>query len=168
FNLGLAAMLTAIASEAELSPAESQQFSQLVLGVQRWAGGIDWSDASRVDRVLAAASGFVRRSGLASPRQVADLPYERALALGDDAIATAKLVLRAYDFDLDALLASISFEELERDGSTATVRTRLVAFGVPLDVTRELTWRRGRWSDARHHGHGEPEAKPASISITVD
>lgn len=168
FNLGLAAMLTAVASEAELSPAESQQFTQVVLAVQRWANGIDWSDPARLDRALAEASGLVRRSGLESPRGLAALPYERALALGDDAIATFKGVLRAYDVDVDATLASISLDELERDGDRATVRTRVTVLGVPLDVTREMRHRHGRWHEARHVRDDEAEIARARPAAVVD
>ncbi|HVF34828.1 MAG TPA: hypothetical protein VND91_05855 [Candidatus Saccharimonadia bacterium] len=168
FNLGLAAMLTAVATEAGLSPTESQQFTQVVLAVQRWATGIDWSDPARLDRALAEASGLVRRSGLKSPRELVTLPYERALALGDDAIATFKGVLRAYDIDVDATLASISLEELERDGDRATVRTRVTVLGVPLDVTRELRHRHGRWNDARHSRDDDIDVARARPAVVID
>ncbi len=166
FNFGLAAMLTAIASEAELTAEESRQASQLVLAVQRWANGVDWADRARLERALGAVASFVRASGLESPRELELLAYEDALALGDDAIAMVKDVVSAYELDLDAILSSIEIEELARDGERATVRTRLTVFAVPLTITRELEYRAGRWVDTRdghsEQGHDADEAKPAA------
>lgn len=169
FNLGLAAMLTAISSEAELSLEESQQLSQLVLAVQRWANGIDWSDRTRLERALGAVSAFVRGSGLETPKELALLAYEDALALGDDAIAMGKRVASAYDLDVDATLGSIEIDELERDGDRATVRTKLTVLGVPLSITRELVYRDGRWIEARHaealDAPGTADAKPVAPAV---
>src|SRR5688572_24469474 len=165
FNLGLAAMLTAISSEAELSLEESQQLSQLVLAVQRWANGIDWSDRTRLAQALEAVSTFVRATGLDTPRELELLAYEDALAIGDDAIAMAKRVAAAYALDVDATLGSIEIEELARDGEHATVRTSLRVLDVPLTITRELVYRNGRWVEARHadaiDAPGTADAKPA-------
>jgi hypothetical protein len=150
FNLGLAMITTAIASEADITTEESRQLTELVLAVQRWANGIDWSDRTRLARALEAVGAFVRGSGLASPKELELLAYEDALALGDDAIAMAKRVASVYDLDVDGTLASIELEELARDGDRATVRTSLTLLGVPLAITRDLKWRNGRWVEARH------------------
>jgi hypothetical protein len=166
FNLGLAAMLTAISSQAELSLEESQQLSQLALAAQRWANGIDWSDRTRLAKALDAVSAFVRGSGLASPKELELLAYEDALAIGDDAIAMGKRIAAAYDLDVDATLGSISIEELARDGETAKVRTSLTLLGVPLSITRDLVYRDGRWIESRHadvlDAPGTADAKPAT------
>ena len=165
FNLGLAAVLTAISSEAELSLEESQQLSQLVLAVQRWANGIDWSDRSRLEQALGAVSAFVRESGLETPKELELLAYEDALALGDAAIVMVKRMASAYDVDVDATLASIRLEELAREDDRAKVRTSATVFGVPITITRDLVYRNSRWVEARHadaiDAPGTADAKPA-------
>lgn len=150
-NVGLAAALSGIASSAELRAEEVARLSQLVVAVQSWANRIDWNDRARLERAVGAMSGFVQRSKLATPIELPLVPYEQALALGDDAIATAKAVLRAYDLDVDATLDSLQMEELERDGEHAVVRVRATVLEVPIELVRELyyehTWG-GRWVDS--------------------
>ena len=159
FNLGLAAAMTAVVTDAKLPAAEAQQVSQVLLAVQRWANGIDFSDRARLERAVGAVAEFVRRSGLETPRELELLAYEDALALGDSAIAMVKRIAAAYDLDVDATLASIRIDELARDGELATVRVSAHVLGVPIAVTRELEYRGNEWREAHPHGHAH--AAPA-------
>ena len=162
FNLGLAAAMTAVVTEAKLPAAEAQQVSQVLLAVQRWANGIDFTDRARLERAVGAVAGFVRQSGLETPRELELLAYEEALALGDDAIAMVKRIAAAYDLDVDALLASIRVEELARDGERATMRVSANVLGVPIAVTREMEYRHGHWRDV----DDAPRAQPAVLEST--
>lgn len=154
-NGGIAMTLAAIASDGDLSPEEVQQLSQLMLAVQRWSNGMDWQDRARFDRALDEIAGFVRRSHAKTFTEIMLLPYEDALALGDDAIATVKRVLRVYDLDVDAMLRTARIEELSRDGDDATLRWSARVLDVPVTITRALRYEReyaNRWRDAK-----EPE-----------
>lgn len=155
FNLGLAAAMTAVVTEAKLPAAEAQQVSQVLLAVQRWANGIDFSDRARLERAVDAVAQFVRQSGLETPRELELLAYEDALALGDEAIAMVKRIAAAYDLDVDATLASIRVEELARDDELATMRVSANVLGVPISVTRELEYRASEWREARPHDGAE-------------
>ena len=162
FNLGLAAAMTAVVTEAKLPAAEAQQVSQVLLAVQRWANGIDFTDRARLERAVGAVAAFVRQSGLETPRELELLAYEEALALGDDAIAMVKRIAAAYDLDVDATLASIRVEELARDGERATMRVSANVLGVPIAVTREMQYRHGHWVDV----DDAPRAQPAVVEST--
>lgn len=151
-NGGIAMTLASIASDGELSPEEVQQLSQLMLAVQRWSNGMDWQDRVRFDRALDEIAGFARRSHAKTFTEIMLLPYEDALALGDDAIATAKRVLRVYDLDVDATLRSARIEELSREGDDATLRWSARVLDVPVTITRALRYERkyaNRWRDAK-------------------
>lgn len=151
-NGGIAMTLASIASDGDLTPEEVQQLSQLMLAVQRWSNGMDWQDRARFNRAIDEVAGFVRRSQAKTATEIMLLPYEDALALGDDAIATAKRVLRVYDLDVDATLRTVRIEELSRDGDDATLRWSARVLDVPIGITRALRYQRehrNRWRDAK-------------------
>ena len=151
-NRDFAQTMGSIASGEDFSPGELQQVSQIALAAQRWANGMDWHDRARFDRALDAVAGFVRRSGAKTAGEFRLLPYEDAAALGDDAIATIKRVLREYDLDIDGMLSSVEVEELSRDGDEATLRWSARVFDVPIVAVREMRYERHyskRWMTAK-------------------
>ena len=150
--------LVDLANDPDYTPDEAQQLSQLALAALRWAEDTDFADRARLDRALAEASGFVQRSGLASPREIPLLDYDAACALGGDALATLKRVLLAYGLDADAVLASIVIEEAARDGDRATLRWHARVLDVPITFTREQRFRHGRWADAPAAPYAEEDA----------
>ena len=142
FNGGIAMTLSSIASDSGLTPDEVQQVSQLMLAFQGWSNGMDWQDRARFDRAIDEIAGFARRSGVETATEIQLLPYEEAAALGDDAVATIKRVVRIYDLDVDAMLHSIRIEELSRNGDEATLRWSARVLDVPISIEKQMRYDR--------------------------
>jgi hypothetical protein len=148
FNLGLAAMMNALGEDKSASAEELRQRGQLILAVQAWANGVDFNDASRLRRAVDAAAGFVRKSGVRSSRDFMTMPFEDLVIRLDDALRAGKEILAAYDLDVDALLRSIEFSVVSRDGDRARIRSEATVLGVRLSHEEDLRWYRDDWMDA--------------------
>jgi hypothetical protein len=148
FNLGLAAMMSALGEDKSASVEELRQRGQLILAVQAWANGVDFNDAARLRRAVDAAAGFVRKSGVRSSRDFMAMPFEDLVIRLDDALRAGKEILAAYDLDVDALLRSIEFSVVSRDGDRARIRTEATVLGVRLSHEEELRWYMNDWMDA--------------------
>ncbi len=132
---GIAAML-----ELPRDEGMRMQLLPAALAVRGWLARTAWTDRKRLERALEVAANFVRRTGMQSPAESDYLSYDEERAFLDGYLRTAKGMLLAYDFDVDALLASVRFEELWRRGDRAAVRWSAIVFGEPVVVTMELRW----------------------------
>ncbi len=145
FNVGFGATLASIASEKKLSAHEVQQLTQLMYAVQNWTGRVDFADRERLRRAFLAASQLVRQTGLKRFDDTQTMAFEDAIVYGDAMLKTVKQVFAAYEVDVDEILNSVRFTEIDTLGDKATLHAEARVFGV--DITHDFKMQRyqGQW-----------------------
>ena len=146
FNLGFGAAFTALASEKDLSALEVQQLTQLMYAVQNWTGRVDFADRERLRAALNAVSRLVRQTKLKRFEDTEVLPFEDAIVHGDAMIATVKQVFAAYEVDVDQILKSVRFSEIDALFDMATLHVEARVFGVDLSHDFKMQWYEGEWA----------------------
>ena len=145
FNLGFGAALTALASDQQLSAHEVQQLTQLMYAVQNWTARVDFADAERLRRALQAASSLVRQTGLKRYDDAETLSFEDAIVHGDTLIVVIKQMFAAYDINIDEILNSVRFNEIDALGDRATLHAEARVFGVDISHDFKMQYFEGQW-----------------------
>jgi hypothetical protein len=142
-NVGIAAALAKANDEpSAIAPAQQRE---IMLALQGWANRTDFSDPVRLRRALDAVSREVRATHAKTIDDFVLTDFETALVSGDGLIRAVKGVLKAYDFDADAVLASIrTRDDVIADNKRLTTITSTV-LGVTFDWTREFELFEGKW-----------------------
>jgi len=168
FNVGFGATLASIASEKKLSAHEVQQLTQLMYAVQNWTGRVDFADRERLRRAFLATSQLVRQTGLKRFDDTQTLAFEDAIVHGDAMLKTVKQVFAAYEVDVDEILNSVRFTEIDALGDKATLRAEARIFGVEFTYDFEMRHYQGQWlsSDSADAAEGAFEAADAAEAVS--
>lgn len=161
-QMGLVAMASGAAEDSKLNPLLQTQLNELHWAISAWLNRTDFGDRARFDQVVRLASDWVRASGKRHPVHLKLTTPEQRLELAGRAMGSVKSVLGLYGLDADAVLKSVRFTELQRDGDTATIRTELRVLGVLLQVDEELAWYNGRWMDRTMVGYMRGDYGPGA------
>jgi Skp family chaperone for outer membrane proteins len=169
FNLGFGAMLTEISRDQNLTAAEAQQLTQLMIAVQNWTARVDFADRERLRRALTAVSHLVRQTKAKSFDETQTLPFEEAVVHGDAMLATVKKVLAAYDVDVDQILNSVRFSEFDVVGDRATLHATATVFGVDLSHDFKMRYYGDEWipiemAEVRENLDPELEGAEAAVA----
>jgi hypothetical protein len=142
-SLGAGALQVRIAN-SDLSADEKASATKAVSAIQNWASKTDFADPVRARKAVTALVNTARSLGLTKPEDVTALSFEQVLEKMGLCLGGFKKALLAYDFDLDAMLASVKATDLEKKGK---VQIAMTLFGSEIASTATLQQRNGRWSN---------------------
>ena len=151
-----------VANEGDFSTDERAHYRQLVAAASRWAAGAPLSDPKRAHAAIARLATAARASGLRSEADFARLGMDNSLRRLSGYERVLKQVLAGYGLDLDATLAGMRANEVERDGDHARVRMQYRFGGREIDATIGVERRDGRWYVADFLRHAEAAAGTAT------
>ena len=151
-----------LVNEGDFSADERAHYRQLVAAASRWAAAAPLSDAKRAHAAIARLATAARASGLRSEADFARFGMDDSLRRLSGYERVLKQVLAGYGLDLDATLAGMRANEVERDGDHARVRMQYRFGGRDIDAVIGVERRDGRWYVADFLRHAEAAAVPAS------
>jgi hypothetical protein len=149
-----------LANEGNFSADERAHYRQLVAAASRWAAGAPLSDPKRAHAAIAQLAVAARASGLRSEADFARHGMDEGLRRLSTFEIALKQVLAGYGLDLDATLAGMRVDEVERHGDQARVRMRYRFGGRDIDATIGVERRDGRWYIVDFLRHAEAAAGP--------
>lgn len=157
----LAGMAEQIARHQTLDPVERAQMTELHWALSGWLSRTDFADRKRFETLLGLARELILASGKDHPLELVLIKGEQRLALADTAMRQLKRGIALYGLDVDGMLDSLAFEELERGERHARIRTSLKILDVPLAWEERLLWVAGRWLPS-DHGEGFEPIEPSA------
>jgi hypothetical protein len=134
-----------IRNEGDYSDAERDHYAQTVAAVSHWAAGAPLADAKRARGAIALLATAARRTGIASPEDLANLGMDASLKRLGAFLGTTKQVLAMYGLDLDETLDNLDATLVQQTGDAATVRVRYALAGEPVDTLLRVRRVDGRW-----------------------
>jgi len=161
-----------IRNEGDYSAAERDHYAQSVAALSRWASGAPLSDAKRARGAIAILTTAARRTGIATPEDLANLGMDESLERLGPFLGAVKQVFATYGLDLDATLDGLSATLVQQTGDTATVRLRYTLGKQPIDTLLVVQRIEGRWyledylrnAEASLEGPGRASNVPASAA----
>ena len=151
-----------LANEGDFSADERAHYRQLVAATSRWAANAPLSDSKRAHAAIARLATAARASGLRSEADFARFGMDDSLRRLSGYERVLKQVLAGYGLDLDATLAGMRANEVERDGDHARVRMQYRFGGRDIDAVIGVERRDGRWYVADFLRHAEAAAGTAT------
>jgi hypothetical protein len=151
-----------LANEGDFSADERAHYRQLVAATSRWAANAPLSDAKRAHAAIARLAIAARAGGLRSEADFARFGMDDSLRRLSGYERVLKQVLAGYGLDLDATLAGMRANEVERDGDHARVRMQYRFGGRDIDAVIGVERRDGRWyvADFLHHAEAAAGTVP--------
>jgi hypothetical protein len=143
FGRGMA--LQAIAESEEFTPTQKQQATGVVNALATWVEKGDFADPARAERAIAAITRTARNLPVKTLDELHALDFEGLLGVVSSVYSGAKDVTRAYDIDIDQMLASVQAETISQDGDNANVRVKMQFLGQPLEFETPMVRVDGRW-----------------------
>lgn len=144
--IGLGALQMAVLSEeSDLSAEEREMLSNVLPGLQEWAGSRDFLDAATLRQALTLVANAIRSSGVRSLDDAKQLSFEQAMGQAEQVLSAGKQALRLYGLDLDAIVDTLEVEVVSVEGNQATVRATLTVFNAPISKEHQLVLLNGRW-----------------------
>ena len=141
--MGAGALQMQVANSS-VSEAEKASATKAISAMQTWAGKTDFADAKRARNAVTALVDAAKSIDLKTPEDVKALSFEQALDKVGVCLGGFKKALKAYDFDLDAMLGSVKVTDLAKPGE---VQIKAAIFGTELTSKGNLTQRDGRWTN---------------------
>ena len=132
----------------DLTAEQVEERGRLLNAVNLWTSKTDFTDPLRLRRALQAISKAVRATGLEKSSELRDMRFEDAVVHGDQMISAIKQAVLAYDVDVDQILDSVRFSEVDAIGDTATLRIEATLFGVTVTHHARKQYRHNTWLDA--------------------
>ena len=151
-----------LANEGDFSADERAHYRQLVAATSRWAANAPLSEAKRAHAAIARLAIAARASGLRSEADFARFGMDDSLRRLSGYERVLKQVLAGYGLDLDATLAGMRANEVDRDGDHARVRMQYRFGGRDIDAVIGVERRDGLWYVADFLRHAEAAAGPAT------
>lgn len=161
-----------IRNEGDYSAAERDHYAQTVAALSRWASGAPLSDAKRARGAIAILTTAARRTGIATPEDLANLGMDESLQRLGPFLGAVKQVFATYGLDLDATFDGLRATLVQQTGDTATVRLRYTLGKQPVDTLLVVQRIDGRWyledylrnAEASLEGPGRASNVPASAA----
>jgi hypothetical protein len=142
-SIGAGALQMQVAN-SQLSAEEKASATKAVSAMQNWATKTDFADPVRARKAVTALVDTAKSLGLKKPEDVTALSFEQVLEKMGLCLGGFKKALLAYDFDLDAILASVNATDMEKKGE---VKVKVTLFGSEIASTARLQQLNGRWSN---------------------
>lgn len=138
-----AGMLQMQVANSSVSEEEKASATKAITAIQTWAGKTDFADPKRARVAVTALVDAAKSIDLKTPEDVKALNFDQAMDKAGVCFDGFKKALKAYDFDLDATLASVKATDLAKPGE---VEIKATVFGTELTSKANLTQREGRWT----------------------
>ena len=130
----------------EYTAGERSHLRQLIGALSGWALQAPLSDPGRASALFATLAAAARQTGIDDAADYQALGMDASLVRIGPFLATLGQGLRQqYGLDLDAALASVHSEVIERDGDSARLRVRYRFAGKPIEVMVPVRRVAGRW-----------------------
>lgn len=134
-----------IQQDERLSPEQKEQARQVLEAATQWAVKMPFNDRARIRKAVEAAVATANRLEVSDLEQLKQMSFEELLAKGGIVLAGMKQMFEAFDFSIDQALDSLQVELIAERGDEATVRTKMIMFGVPIVSEGVLVRREGGW-----------------------
>jgi hypothetical protein len=140
--MGAGAMQMQVASSS-ITAEEKESATKAITAMQTWATKTDFADPKRARNAVTAFVTAAKAIHLKTPEDVKALSFEQALDKVGVCLGGVKNALKAYDFDMDAMLGSLKVTDLAKPGE---VQVKVTLFGTELSSKGNMTLRDGRWA----------------------
>lgn len=143
--MGKGFIISAINESEDLTPEQKPQVTNLVNALGTWAESGEFASVERAEVAVREVTAAARRMPVRTLDEMHALDFDglmNVFAIGYDGL---KGVLKAYDIDMDASLASARAETLTEEGDNATVRVHFEFMGTPLTLDTQMVRIDGRW-----------------------
>jgi anthranilate/para-aminobenzoate synthase component I len=147
-GMGRGFAVQSINESSKLSPEQKQQASEFVDAFAKWVEGAKFFDRDKAKAAIAAAVKTARGLEITTLDQVEAMEFEQAMQKAGQVYLGLKDVLKVYELDLDAALASVDASVVKEAADQATVKVAYTLFGQPLSFETAMTKRDERWFGA--------------------
>lgn len=147
-GMGRGFAVQAINESATLKAEQKQQAIQLLDAFAKWAESARFFDRDKARQAIAVAVKTARSLELRTMEEVEALEFEQAMDKAGKVFLGFRDVLKVYDLDLDAALASVDASVLKEAGDEATVKVDYTLFGQKLSAETQMQKRGERWYGA--------------------
>jgi hypothetical protein len=143
--MGKGFVLAAINESEDIAAENKPQVTNLVNALGTWAESGEFASADRAEKAVAEVTAAARKMPVRTLDEVHALDFNGIMDVMEIAYGGFKGVLKAYDIDMDASLASARAETLSQDGDNAKVRVHFDFLGAPLNFDTQMVRVDGRW-----------------------
>jgi hypothetical protein len=143
--MGKGFVLAAINESQDIAAENKPQVTNLVNALGTWAESGEFASADRAEKAVAEVTAAARKMPVRTLDEVHALDFNGIMDVMEIAYGGFKGVLKAYDIDMDASLASARAETLSQDGDNAKVRVHFDFLGAPMNFDTQMVRVDGRW-----------------------
>ncbi len=143
--MGKGFVLAAINESQDIKPENKPQITSLVNALGTWAESGEFASAARAEKAVAEVTAAARKLPVRTLDDVHALDFNGVMDAMEIAYGGFKGVLKAYDIDMDASLASARAETLSQEGDNANVRVHFELLGTPMNFDTQMVRVDGRW-----------------------
>jgi hypothetical protein len=143
--MGKGFIISAINESEELTAEQKPQVTNLVNALGTWAESGEFASIERAEVAVREVTAAARRMPVRTLDELHALDFDgmmNVFGIGYDGL---KGMLKAYDIDMDATLASARAETVNEQGDNATVRVHFEFMGTPLTYDTQMVRVDGRW-----------------------
>jgi hypothetical protein len=143
--MGKGFVLAAINESQDIAAENKPQVTNLVNALGTWAESGEFASADRAEKAVEEVTAAARKMPVRTLDEVHALDFNGIMDVMEIAYGGFKGVLKAYDIDMDASLASARAETLSQDGDNAKVRVHFDFLGAPMNFDTQMVRVDGRW-----------------------
>jgi hypothetical protein len=134
-----------IQADETKSAAEKAQLTAMLNAAQGWAVKTDFTDANRLRKALNEIANGVRATKITSLDQMQALSFDQVLDKAGVMVGGMKSAMRAYDLNLDDIVASYKAEQVSVTGNNAKIKTTVTMFGQQIVGETDMVKVGDRW-----------------------
>lgn len=143
--MGKGFVLAAINESEDIKPENKPQVTNLINALGTWAESGEFASVARAEKAVAEVTSAARKLPVRTLDEVHALDFNGVMDVMEIAYGGFKGVLKAYDIDMDASLASARAETLSQEGDNANVRVHFDFLGTPMNFDTQMVRVDGRW-----------------------
>lgn len=163
-GMGRGFAVQSVNESTKLTAEQKQQATEFVDAFAKWVESAKFFDRDKAKAAIAAVVKTARGLEVATLDQVEAMEFEQAMQKVGQVYLGVKDVLKVYDLDLDATLASVDASVVKEAADQATVKVAYSLFNQPLSFETAMTKRDERWygADALREIEAQLAAEPAA------
>jgi uncharacterized lipoprotein YehR (DUF1307 family) len=169
-GMGRGFAVQSVNESTKLTAEQKQQATEFVDAFAKWVESAKFFDRDKAKAAIAAVVKTARGLEVATLDQVEAMEFEQAMQKVGKVYLGVKDVLKVYDLDLDATLASVDASVVKEAADQATVKVAYSLFNQPLSFETAMTKRDERWygADALREIEAQLAAEPAAPAAEAE
>lgn len=169
-GMGRGFAVQSINESTALTAEQKQQASQFVDAFAKWVQSAKFFDRDKAKQAIGVVVKTARDLEISSLDQVEAMEFEQAMGKIGQVYLGLSDLLKVYDLDLDAALASVDASVAKESGDQATVKVTYTLFNQPLSFETAMTKRDDRWfgADALREIEAQLAVEQPAGGVAVD